>query len=122
MTRLTIIAAVIMSIVGCVSSGPAAQVEGAGDVTQTDAGAAVEPGADSDVVAGIEMMEAPAVEQVTAVAETRDEMVCRLERLTGSHRLEKFCRPRSQIEEEMRETQQVMREMGMRTNHSGPAK
>lgn len=118
-----------MSIAGCASSGPVAQVESAGDVAvesaddvaQSDASVAVEPGA-TGAAAGIEMMEAPAVEQVAAVAETRDELICKRVRLTGSHRLEKICRPRSQIEAEMRETQQTMREMQMGTSHSGPAK
>jgi len=106
-----------MSIAGCASSEPVAQLESAGDVAVMDASAAVEPGADSDA-AGIEMMEAPAVEQVAAVAETRDELICKRVRLTGSHRLEKFCRPRSEVEAEMRETQQAVREMKMSTSHS----
>lgn len=123
MTRLTLFATLIVMIAGCASNGTEAPVQGAGDVAQTDASAATKPEADSaEAAEEIEFMDAPEVAQVAAVSETRDEMICVRVALTGTHIMEKICRPRSEIEAIMRDTQQAVRQMEMGTSNSGAPK
>ncbi len=66
-------------------------------------------------------MDAPEVEKVASVAENRDEMICKRVRLTGSNRMEKICRPRSEIDATMRDAQNAVREMGKRSAKRGGA-
>lgn len=123
MTRLTLFATLIIWIAGCASNGTEAPVHGAGDVAQTDASAATKPDADdAEATEGIEFMDAPEVAQVAAVSETRDEMICVHVALTGTHIMEKICRPRSEIEAIMRDTQQAVRKLEMGTSNSGAPK
>jgi len=97
-------------------------MQDSGDVAETavNDNVTTSPDAENDVAAKeIEMLEAPTVEKVAAVAPTRDEMVCKRVRLTGSHRLEKICRPRSEVESTMRDAQQAIRDMERRSQKAG---
>ena len=68
-----------------------------------------------DLVSGgegtIEYIEAPTVQKVATVEvkDQRDELICRREKLTGSHRLMKICRYRSNIDATRKETQAILR-------------
>lgn len=60
----------------------------------------------------LEVVEVPAVAKTATApnAGQQDELVCWRERTLGSHRLEKICRFRSEIEAEREETQRGLRE------------
>ena len=120
MIRISLLMALFVGIAGCASGSPEAPAVPAGDGPKVAASDSATSGAGTDSnspdqvdssSSGIDFMEAPEVENVAAVPETRDEMVCRRVRLTGSHRLEKICRPRSEINETMRDTQEAVRRM-----------
>jgi hypothetical protein len=59
----------------------------------------------------IEYVEAPEVEFQAAAAEPqqRSDVICKRERVTGSHRMEKVCRSRGESEEARAETQKQLR-------------
>lgn len=120
MIRLSTITAVMIFIAGCASNGTEAPVRDAGGVAQ----ASTATTADADGVAAskeTELVDSAEVEQVAAASEKRDEMICKRVRLTGSNRMEKICRPRSEVDETMRETHRALREMEMRSSKRGGA-
>ncbi len=120
MTRLGTTMAVMIFIAGCASNGTEAPVRDAGDMAQASAATM----ADADSVAAsneIENVEAPEAEQVAAVSKKRNEMICKRVRLTGSNRMEKVCRPRSEVDATMRDAQHAIRDMEMRGSKRGGA-
>ena len=122
MIRVCLITATIFVVAGCASNAPA---ELAGDVAETTAvnDSSTTESAPSEMSAAgeIDFMDAPEVEKVASVAENRDEMICKRVRLTGSNRMEKICRPRSEIDATMRDAQNAVREMGKRSAKRGGA-
>ena len=59
-------------------------------------------------------------EKKVASATTEQEWICRRERMTGTHYMVKICRPRYKIDEDMRKTQENMRDMQRSASNSGP--
>ncbi len=88
------------------SNGQAAHLVDAQAVESTEADAAAAGSAD----------ETPAVSSAT----TQQEWICRRERMTGTHYMVKICRPRYKIDEDMRKTQENMRDMQRSASNSGP--
>ncbi len=120
MTRITLFA-VMFLVAGCASNGTEVPAQGTGDVAE--AVAESKPAVDkAKGTKDIEFMPAPEVAQVAGVTEIRDEMVCVRVALTGTHIMEKVCRPRSEIEATMRETQRAVRQLEMSTSNSGAPK
>lgn len=56
----------------------------------------------------IEVQEVP----IVANAGSPDELICRTQRVTGSHMPVRVCRTRAQMEEERREAQEILRRTG----------
>jgi hypothetical protein len=56
-------------------------------------------------------------EQLTAsTTESPNDVICRRQRVTGSHRMEKVCRTRAEIEQTTDETQRSIRNAGTRSD------
>jgi len=107
MTRRYLVAASFLAIAACATSGPAPQEPAATaaipvtEQTSTSKAAA-------DEVEFVEVLE------VAEMADVRDEdeIVCRRERKTGSHRAKRVCRSRSSVEsteEKSKETFETLR-------------
>ena len=122
MKRLIGLAVIVIGVAGCASSAPEATAQPVGDVaepTTVNKSVAAAQATEATPADGeIEFMEAPPVEQLASVPETRDEMICKRVQMTGSHRMEKICRPRSEVETTMREHQEVIRRMERSTANS----
>jgi len=114
MIRLFISVAVFIAVAGCASSAPQATASGA-TATNTASGVVANVDSGSDDV--VDVIEVPTVAK-TAVVDKGDEMVCHRERMTGSHRFEKICRTRAEIEETRRSTSKALRDAGSRTGVS----
>ena len=104
-------AAIAVCMGACASSGPEAPAAAA---TASSASADVVAPDDSSTApeGEIHELDAPDVE-LTAKAEPgegADEMVCRMERQTGSNMRVRICRRRSEIDERAAEDQQMMRD------------
>lgn len=122
MIRLITMTIAAIGVAACASSGP--QNEAAGVAADSDnsnlvarsttaetamAVETAEVSAGEDTV--IEYVEAPDVELEAAAAEPqqRSDVICKRERVTGSHRMERVCRSRGESEEARAETQQQIR-------------
>jgi len=111
MIRSIVFSAVLLGLTACASSGPAADTQAA---TTAQQGAAANSDSSADTSGGGESLD---VVEVPAVAKTatapkgtkRDELVCWRERSLGSHRSEKICRFRSEIDAERDKAQHSMR-------------
>ena len=127
MIRLIISTAILVGMIACASSAPPAAAPKADSVavtnTSNEAIASSEATASSsDDESVIEMAKVAPVAKTAALAsQPRDELICHRERSTGSHRLEKVCRLRSEIDETREETQKVLRRMQKQTGASAPS-
>lgn len=104
MNRLHIVAATFLGIAACATSGP----------EPSDSNATAEiPVADDDSMAAVDELEVVDVPEVSKVDITpaRDEVICRMEKRTGSHRAERVCRRRSQDPRSAAETKETFEEL-----------
>lgn len=98
MVKLIISTAIFIAVAGCASSVPQ-------DVESPTSTAAVANVANN-----------------TATADTEgDRMICRRESITGSHRVEKICRLKSDIDKERQATQLTLRNMNRGISGTGNA-
>jgi len=115
----------VLGLVACASSGPQSSGLPASSTAEDPklvASAQVnEAPATAAVVEGevIDYVEAPTVEK-NAMQEPqhRDDIVCRREKVTGSHRREKVCRSRGESSAARDETHEALREANRRTGSS----
>lgn len=121
MLRILILTALMGGIAACASSQPQDFVD-ATTVDVADDSANLTANTQTDDVASgtegtIEYIEAPSVEQTATVEvkELRDELICRRVHVTGSHRPEKICRYRSELDAARDETQKSLRNASMLT-------
>lgn len=127
MIRLIISMAILFGAAACASSPPPAQLAAADTVATANtsneavAGSEATAGA-KDEESTIESVEAPQVALTSApVPEAIDELVCHRERVTGTHRMEKICRYRSEMDRTREETQRALRKMDRQTSASSPS-
>ena len=126
MIRLIIsMAMLIGGAAGCASPPPAAAPGADSVATASTSNEAV---AGSEATAGandeeniIKDIEAPRVALTSVPVTERDELICRREHVTGSHRTKKVCRLRSEIDQTREETQRVLRRMERQTGASAPS-
>lgn len=120
MTKIFSVLAVVIGIAGCASSAQqatataAADVSGTGVVAGTDVNesAATDAGTvDDSSPTELEFMDSPEVEKVASVTARREEMICKRIQITGSHRMEKVCRPRYEVDETMKNAQEAVRRL-----------
>ena len=127
MIRLIIATAMLAGMAACASSAPPAAAPRVDSVAVTNAGdeavASSEATASpSDDESAVEMIEVPPLEKTAAaVPEQRSEMVCHRERVTGSHRFEKICRLRSDMDKTREETHRALRRLDRQSGPSSPS-
>lgn len=126
MIRLIIVMAMLIGAAGCASSSPPAAAPGADSVatasTSNEAVAGSEATAGANDEEGIiKDIEAPQVALTSVPVTERDELICRREHVTGSHRTKKVCRLRSEIDRTREETQRVLRKMNRQSGASSPS-
>ena len=110
MIRLFISAAVLIAVAGCATSAPQATTS-APDNSANVVVANVQN--DSDSL--IDVIEVPEVHQTTVVKQRDDELICHREHVTGTHRTQKICRRRSDIDATRESTQRALRKMSLGT-------
>lgn len=107
MTRRLLVAASFLGITACATSVPAPRDPAAtaeNPVTQNRTTSE----ATADEVEFVDVLEVPEVADVSG----KDELICRRERTTGSHRAKRVCRTRSSMEnteEKSKETFETLR-------------
>ncbi|NIV17639.1 MAG: hypothetical protein GWN47_04340 [Woeseiaceae bacterium] len=110
MKNLTLIIACALGVTACASSQPEQAAPSAVPATGSSA---VQSGtqAANDTGESLDVVEVPAAAKTATAPDSgkRDELVCWRERSLGSHRFEKICRFRSEIEDERKDTQRSMR-------------
>jgi len=125
MIRMVTMTGLILGLAACASSGPQSGglpasnnaedsifVAGAG----TNEAPATAPAAEGGA---IDYVEAPTVEKSAAIEpEQRDDVICRRERETGSHRVKNVCRSRGETKATRDETHEALREAARRTGSS----
>jgi len=116
MTRLYISVAVIAGLAGCAASAPDMPVSDSGAVPV----AVVSDEGETQGSDVIHVVEVPAVAKTGAevVVPAHDELICHRERLTGTHRVERICRFKSDIDESRKATQRTLQEMTRGTSAS----
>lgn len=121
MIRLIILVAILAGMAACASSAPPSAASSADSVAVTNTGnEAVASSSDDKSI--IEMTEVPPLAKTAAAAtEPGDEMICHRERMTGSHRLERVCRLKSDMDKTREETQKALRRMDRQTSASSPS-
>ncbi len=105
MNRQYVVAALFLGIAACVTSVPQSQKSGAEARNSATTSNSTTPASEMVVI------DIPEVSEVANVP-GQDEVVCRLEKRTGTHRATRVCRSRSQIansSREARETFEVLR-------------
>ena len=105
MNRQCVVAALFLGIAACVTSVPQSQESGAEARNSATTNDSTTPASEMVVI------DIPEVSEVANVP-GQDEVVCRLEKRTGTHRATRVCRSRSQIarsSREARETFEVLR-------------
>ena len=105
MNRQYVVAALFLGIAACVTSVPQSQESGAEARTSATTSNSATPASEMVVIDVLEVSE-------VAIVPGQDEVVCRLERRTGTHRKTRVCRSRSQIARssiEARESFEVLR-------------
>ena len=116
MIRLIALSAALFALVACTPWQPPGAPQSAGvpaatgEAQQAPAEGPQTPTGESGD--SLEVVEVPAVAKTATApnAAKKDELVCWRERTLGSHRLEKICRFRSEIDAEREETQRGLRE------------
>ena len=121
MTRAIALGTVILGLSAC-ASNPAEQTQPAVD-RDAIAESAVAPAATGSAPAvsssaaddGIHVVEVPTVAKTATLPAQVDEdhpeqLICRREKTTGSHRVTRICRTRSQIDEERDASQKMVRD------------
>jgi hypothetical protein len=113
MIRAFIAGAVLMSLAGCASSPPesAARDTAATPVNGASSVAASDSDASADALHVVDVPEVPKVAAAAAQqsAPAEEELICRREKTTGSHRTTRICWKRSEIEKRREEDQQMIR-------------
>lgn len=108
MIRQCVATAIFLNIVACATSGPESKVSVAQadtSTTSTDPVARKSEGDDP-----IEDVDAPKIPRNETVSRN-SAIVCTKERITGSHRLTKVCRTRSEIESRRTADQDMIRKV-----------
>ena len=113
MIRLIISMATFIGVVGCASSAPQTTASGRGSVDAAKAAITVVADIETDSV--IEVIDIPVVAKTATMAQ-RDEWICHTEQTTGTHRREKVCRRRSEIDASRSATHRTLREMDRRSS------
>ena len=113
MIRIISLAAILLCISACASSGPEAPASAGANTVASDTASAPPQGE------GGEQYEAQVQVTANAAAATdSDELICRKERQTGSRIATKVCRTRAEVEAREAKDQDRMREMRSRTSGS----
>ena len=111
--RIALLAAMII-VAGCASTGsPNEQTAYLADTADAAVTSADVESAPADAT------DDESAEKVASSATTQQEWLCRRERLTGTHYMVKICRPRYKVDEDMRLTQENMRDMQRSASNSG---
>lgn len=116
MTRLIILTASALGLAACAASGPETVASANADSAATLETNAAANNASSGEEEFLEVVEVPAVPQTATVQKQSDELVCWRERLTGSNRLERICRYKSEIEATREESQRAMKRLTRRAD------
>ena len=111
MRQLTILIACAAGLMACASSQPNQTTASAAPLSASAASQSGTEGT-NDAGGSLEVVEVPAAEKTAKApaSSQRDELVCWRERSLGSHRYEKICRFRSEMEDERKVTQRSLRE------------
>ena len=125
MIRRMTIAGLALGLAACASSGtqsgglPASNIAEEPDIIASAGTNEAPAAAAANEGAVIDYIEAPTVEK-NAMQEPqhRDDIVCRREKVTGSHRREKVCRSRGESNAARDETHEALREANRRTGSS----
>lgn len=91
MNRRFVMAATFLGIAACATSGPESPEPGA------EAGISVTNDISTMTAGEVEAVDIPEVSSVAEIP-VQDEVICRMERRTGTHRAKRVCRSRSSIE------------------------
>ena len=107
MNRRYIVAATFLGIAACVTSAPEApeSTAKAGKSVTNSNSTARETG-------GVGVVDVPEVPKAASLR-AENEIVCRIERETGTHMRVRVCRTRTQIDATRKRTQKMLRDMDM---------
>ncbi len=111
MNRQFVVAATILGIAACATPGPETPVPSAKVETSVITST---PTVAEGEFEDIDVPEVPKMTNIPAQASNPDpnELICRRERITGSHRVTRVCRKRAQIEARRVADQEAVRKMG----------
>ncbi len=111
MNRRYVVAATFLGIGACATSGPESPVPGAKVDTSVITS---NPTAAEGEIEVVDVPDVPKTANISGQANIPDpnEIVCRREKKTGSHRVTRVCRKRAQIEARRVADQEAVRKMG----------
>ena len=116
MNRRYVVAATFLGIAACATSGPDSPVPGAKVETSVITS---NPTAAEGEFEDVDVPKVPKVANIPAQASIPDpnELVCRREKTTGSHRVTRVCRTRVEVERRRAADQEAIKKIGTGIRH-----